>query len=45
MLYMFTSCSGSHKIQVEPRMSQNDFPIPQCVKIFSIRGNFQDFLN
>ena len=45
VLYMFTSCSGSHKIQVEPCMSQNDFPIPQCVKISSIKGNFQDFLN
>ena len=34
-----------NKIQAEPCMRQKYFPLPQCVKIFYIRENSQDFPN
>lgn len=38
-----TGSSSSHKLQAEPCIRQNDSLKTQCMKIFSIRGNFQDF--
>ena len=33
------------KIQAEPCRDQKNFPLPQCVKMFYIRENSQDFPN
>ena len=36
-----TGCLSSHTTQAEPWMSQNDFPFPQYVNIFSITVQFR----